>query len=65
MTRDYGFARTENINLCLSAGEKRQIRENAAWFGMEVAEYLRYAALGGTIEAPALRRRAHRRGGSA
>lgn len=62
MTREYGYARTERVNAPVSAGEKRQIQENAAWFGMEVPEFLRYAALGGTIEPPTLSERAHRRG---
>lgn len=36
----------------VTRAEKKQIEENAAWFGMPVAAYVRYAALGGTLERP-------------
>lgn len=59
--------RTERLNLTLSTEEAQQIAENAAWFGMKVTEYTRYAALGNTTERPvkksALRKRAEMRAG--
>lgn len=47
------MARTEQMNIALSKDEKKQLAENAAWFGMSAPSFLRHVALGNTIELPA------------
>ena len=36
--------RTKSVTLWLSETEQEQIRDNAAWFGMRVNEFIRMAA---------------------
>lgn len=43
------------VNFEVTPEQKHQIEVYAAWFGMTLAEYLRHAALGGTVERPKVR----------
>lgn len=45
------------LNFEVTPEQKHQIEENAAWFGLTLAAYLRHAALGGTVERPTMRER--------
>lgn len=63
MTR--GRVRDVSTTLWLTSEEKRTVQDIAAWFGMNEQEYLRHAALGGTVEPPTLSERTHRRKGGA
>lgn len=53
--------RNVSVTLWLTEKERSQLSENAAWFAMTVQEYLRHAAMGGTVEKPTLRERVERR----
>jgi hypothetical protein len=52
--------RDQQISVLVTADEMEQIEENAAFFAMSVSEFVRYVALGGTIDwrDGALRKRA-------
>lgn len=49
--------RDKSLMFWLTEEEKEQVAENALAFGMTVSEFLRHAALGGTVERPTLRER--------
>jgi hypothetical protein len=40
------------MNFEVTPEQRDQIRENAAWFGMKTAEFMRYATLGPVVERP-------------
>lgn len=53
------------VNFEVTPEQKLQIEENALWFGLNLSEFLRHAALGGTVERPTLRERNARMKGAA
>ncbi len=42
--------RSKQINVALSEDEMEALKDNAAWFAMSLSEYVRYVALGNTLD---------------
>lgn len=53
------------VNFEVTPEEREQIQENAAWFQISVSEFLRHAALGGTLDIAHHKQREHVRRGRA
>lgn len=49
------------VNFEVTPEEREQVQENAAWFQMTMSEFLRHAALGGTLDIAHHKQREHLR----